>query len=369
MNRSNEKPGKENGRRYEKRSSGWKLLVLTLAALTILSACTSNKITSTEAEQNEKQAAEQGSGQKDNGDTSSNGQETGSADQEKVSPERLIDTLTNGSKEAVYNQFTPEMKQAVSLENLKSTADSFLKGVKSWKQAYRAEMNGLTEYAWTDDTGAKGIRVYYTDDQQIAGLSVVPLEAHPDTDSKLTQTEFHFPMKGDMFVFWGGQNVMANYHYEHEMQRYALDIVRTKDGASYQGDPKVNANYYAFGEPLYAAADGTVVDIKNDIEDNVPGVMNPDEAAGNYVVIDHGNKEYSITAHIKKGSVAVKKGDKVKQGDRIGDLGNSGNSSEAHLHFQVSNGPDLFTSQSLHIRWADQSQELIRGNTVQGLPE
>ncbi|WKL00462.1 M23 family metallopeptidase [Paenibacillus amylolyticus] len=63
------------------------------------------------------------------------------------------------------------------------------------------------------------------------------------------------------------------------------------------------------------------------------------------------------------------KGDKLKQGDPIGELGNSGNSSEAHLHFQVSDGPDLFTSRSINIRWADQSQQFTRGNTIQGLPE
>ncbi|MNP78728.1 Peptidase family M23 [compost metagenome] len=65
----------------------------------------------------------------------------------------------------------------------------------------------------------------------------------------------------------------------------------------------------------------------------------------------------------------MKKGDKVKQGDLIGELGNSGNSSEAHLHFQVSDGPDLFTSRSVNIRWADQSQQLTRGKTIQGMPE
>ncbi|PYE45543.1 peptidase M23-like protein [Paenibacillus barcinonensis] len=347
----------------------WKLLFLTMSAFVLLTACTSNKITSDEAEQAEKQASEQAAGQKDNSDTSSKETNPGVEDHKQVTPENLIATMTNGSKDAIYNQFTPEMKQAVSLEDFKLSADGFLQGTNAWKQVVHAEINGLKEYAWIDDSGTKGIRAYFTEDHQIGGLNITPLESYPDTDNKLTQTEFQFPMKGDMFIFWGGHSVLENYHYEHVTQRYALDIVRKVDGASYQGDAKVNANYYAFGQPLYAAADGTVVEIKNDIEDNVPGVMNPKEPAGNYVVINHGNGEYSITGHIKKGSVAVKKGDKVKQGDLIGDLGNSGNSSEAHLHFQVSDGPDLFTSRSLHIRWADQSQNLTRGNTVQGLPE
>lgn len=102
----------------------WKLLLLTVTAFAVLSACTSNKITSDEAEQAEKQATEQVTGQKENGDTPSNEQNAGSTDQQ-VTPDNLIDTLTKGSKDAIYNQFTPDMKQAVSLEDFKASADSF----------------------------------------------------------------------------------------------------------------------------------------------------------------------------------------------------------------------------------------------------
>ncbi|MNC48479.1 Murein DD-endopeptidase MepM [compost metagenome] len=80
------------------------------------------------------------------------------------------------------------------------------------------------------------------------------------------------------------------------------------------------------------------------------------------VVIDHGG-EYSFLAHLKQGSVTVKKGDSVKTGDVIGKAGNSGNSSEPHLHYQVSDGADLFSSRSLNIRWKDNLQPL-KGQTV-----
>ena len=95
-----------------------------MTACAVLSACTSNKITSDEAEQAEKQAAGQVTDQKGNGDTSDKEQNTDSTDQQ-VTPDNLIDTLTNGSKDAIYNQFTPDMKQAVALEGFKSSADSF----------------------------------------------------------------------------------------------------------------------------------------------------------------------------------------------------------------------------------------------------
>jgi murein DD-endopeptidase MepM/ murein hydrolase activator NlpD len=345
----------------------WKLLAIALGACVMLSACgNSNSITSEQAEQKSK---EQTTNVNEASESTHQEENSGTEVSAIITPDNFIDTLMNGSKDAIYSQMSPELKEALTLEQFKTSADQFLEGVSSFDLVVNAKVNHLTEFAWKDQTGTKGIQAYFTEANQIEGLLIQPLEPHEDTDQKFTNTEFQFPMKGEWYVFWGGNDVMSNYHYEHETQRYALDIIRTKEAFSYNGDLKVNENYYAFGEPLYAAADGTVVDIKNDIPDNIPGVMNPEHPAGNNVVIDHGNGEYSITGHIKEGSVAVKKGDKVKQGDLIGELGNSGNSSEAHLHFQVSDGPDLFTSRSVNIRWADQSQQLTRGNTIQGLPE
>ncbi|WP_238651896.1 M23 family metallopeptidase [Paenibacillus piscarius] len=288
---------------------------------------------------------------------------------QEITPDNFMDTLMKGSKENIYKQMSPELQGIISLDEFKSTADSFMEGVTSWNKVTEVKLNKLVDVSWKDQTGTKGIQASFTEDHQIAGLLIQPLERHDATDKALTKTTFQFPLKGEWFVFWGGNDVLSNYHYAHETQRYALDIIRTQDASSYQGDGKDNEDYYAFGEPLYAAADGKVVEVKNDIPDNTPGVMNAEAPEGNVVVIDHGNGEHSITAHIKQGSVAVKKGEHVKQGELIGHLGNSGNSSEAHLHFQVSDGPDIFTSRSLPIRWADQSQSLTRGNSFHGLPE
>ncbi|PYY27576.1 Uncharacterized protein PIL02S_04169 [Paenibacillus illinoisensis] len=343
----------------------WKLVAAALGACVLLSACGTTEL----SDQRERPSAEQTSSASPAAENT-NKDETNSAEEDvMITPEHFIDTLMNGSKEDIYNQMSPELKETISLEEFKTSVDSFTEGVTSWEQVTKVKMNNLMEHSWKDQTGTRGIQAYFAEDHQIDGLLIQPLETHEETDKAFTKTEFQFPMKGEWFVFWGGNDVMSNYHYAHETQRYALDIIRTKEDSSYQGEAAVNENYYAFGEPLYAAADGTVVEVKNDIPDNTPGVMNAEEPAGNVVVIDHGNGEYSITAHLKEGSAAVKTGDKVKQGDLIGQLGNSGNSSEAHLHFQVSDGPDLFTSRSVQIRWADQSQVLTRGKTFQGLPE
>lgn len=341
-------------------SNSWKGLAAVLGTCVMLSACATP-----EASEPQEQLPVEQTSSPAPAEEAANGAEEGAM----ITPDNFMETLMNGSKEDIYKQMSPELQGIISLDDFKTTADSFMEGVTSWNKVTEVKLNQLVDVSWKDQTGTKGIQASFTEDHQIAGLLIQPLERHEATDKALTKTEFQFPIKGEWFVFWGGNDVLANYHYAHETQRYALDIIRTQDASSYQGEGTDNEDYYAFGEPLYAAADGKVVEVKNDIPDNTPGVMNAEAPEGNVVVIDHGNGEHSITAHIKKGSVAVKKGDNVTQGDLIGHLGNSGNSSEAHLHFQVSDGPDIFTSRSLQIRWADQSQKLKRGNTFQGLPE
>ena len=70
---------------------------------------------------------------------------------------------------------------------------------------------------------------------------------------------------------------------------------------------------------------------------------------GNYVILDHGNSEYSVLVHLKKGSVRIKKGDKVKRGDIIAQVGQSGLSTEPHLHYEVVSSPDPFKQRGLPV--------------------
>jgi murein DD-endopeptidase MepM/ murein hydrolase activator NlpD len=90
-----------------------------------------------------------------------------------------------------------------------------------------------------------------------------------------------------------------------------------------------------FGQEIVADADGVVTDVVTGVKDNVPGVMNPLMAVGNFVMIKHANGEVSVFCHLKYESTRVKVGQQVKRGETIGLCGNSGNSSEAHLHYQI----------------------------------
>ena len=106
-----------------------------------------------------------------------------------------------------------------------------------------------------------------------------------------------------------------------------------------QGESRINEDYFAFGREILAPADGVVTDVITGVRDNVPGSMNPYSGLGNAVFVRHREHEVSVLAHFKLGSITVKVGDKVKRGQVIGLCGNSGNSSEPHLHYHLQNTP------------------------------
>ncbi|MGH7934822.1 MAG: M23 family metallopeptidase [Candidatus Binataceae bacterium] len=128
-------------------------------------------------------------------------------------------------------------------------------------------------------------------------------------------------------------------------QRFAIDWVKLgADGNTYQGDPRKNSSYYAWNVPIMAAADGRVIVVKDGVPENTPDPADPAKRAvvldlanlgGNHVVEDIGGGHYALYAHLRPGSITVKPGETVHRGQVIARLGNSGNSTEPHLHFQL----------------------------------
>jgi murein DD-endopeptidase MepM/ murein hydrolase activator NlpD len=150
-------------------------------------------------------------------------------------------------------------------------------------------------------------------------------------------------------VFWGGDSRELNHHHDSPNQRFAFDfLVVDEVGQSHQDDGKRNEDYYVFGKPVLAPADGVVTDVIMGVRDNTPGSMNPAFAGGNTVIVMHKEHEISVLCHFQQGSIRVKPGDKVKQGQILGLCGNSGNSSEPHIHFHVQNTP--ITSDATGLR-------------------
>lgn len=127
-------------------------------------------------------------------------------------------------------------------------------------------------------------------------------------------------------------------------QRFAVDWERIDaEGRLFRGEPKDPRSYHIYGAEILAVADGTVVAMRADLADQVPGALPPglplDEADGNFAVIDIGGGAFVLYAHMRPGSVRVRAGDRVRRGDVIGEVGNTGNSSAPHLHLHVMDGP------------------------------
>jgi murein DD-endopeptidase MepM/ murein hydrolase activator NlpD len=159
------------------------------------------------------------------------------------------------------------------------------------------------------------------------------------------KTAMSLPFKGEWYINAGGDTKEQNQHLEALAQRRAFDIViRDKNGKTYRNKGERNEDYYAFGQELYAPCAGEVIMAIDGLFDNVPGDMNRMYVPGNSVVIKSADSEYIFFAHFKQGSVKVKKGQKVTKGTLLGLCGNSGNSSEPHLHFHIQDGPDINTA-------------------------
>lgn len=264
----------------------------------------------------------------------------------------------------IYQQTSEKFRQNVSFAEFERLADSFNQGVKSYKLQTRLTIDKhVKRYVWTNGQKTKGIQIVFDKHGTIQALQLVPLLSFPKTDRIYTNNEYSMPIKENWMVFWGGTNQLINYHYLSENQRYAYDLVMTKNGRTHHGNPKKNKHYYAFGEEVAAPAGGKVIQVVEDIRDNIPGEMNAKQPLGNHVIIEHENGEYSLLAHFKENSISVKAGDYVERGEVLGLCGNSGNSSEPHIHFQVMDSPYFFEGNSVHIQFKSQ-EEPIQGDIV-----
>jgi murein DD-endopeptidase MepM/ murein hydrolase activator NlpD len=135
-------------------------------------------------------------------------------------------------------------------------------------------------------------------------------------------------------------------HAPRAAQRFAVDLFRADAaGRTSTGDPRANASYRAFGAEVLAVADARVAVAVDGVPDNVPDPneraveMSNETIAGNHVVLDLGGGRWAMYAHLRQGSVAVRAGDAVVRGQVLARIGNSGNSTEPHLHFHVADGP------------------------------
>jgi len=141
-----------------------------------------------------------------------------------------------------------------------------------------------------------------------------------------------------------GEWVVTQGHdgeYTHKSDwKYAWDFeISDNDDRTYKNEGNYCEEYYCYNKSVLAPADGIVEDVVNDIPENRIGTRNLEQNWGNTVVIKHSPALYTKLCHLKKDSIKLRIGDKVRQGDILGLCGNSGNSPVPHVHFQVQTTP------------------------------
>ena len=140
-------------------------------------------------------------------------------------------------------------------------------------------------------------------------------------------------------------------------QRFAYDFMKLGErGKAVQGDPSKNENWFGYGSEVLAVADGIISEAQDEIPENIPltpkrpiAIPSAKTVGGNFLILDLGNGNFAFYAHMQPNSLRVKVGDRVRRGEVLGRLGNSGNSDAPHLHFQISNDPSISDEKDCHL--------------------
>lgn len=173
--------------------------------------------------------------------------------------------------------------------------------------------------------------------------------------------EYRLPFKGRWFVMQGGDTLNVNHHMSVPAQWYGVDFAKV-GGPAMRSLVRTNgvnvADFYSWDEPVLSPVDGEVVSTVNDLPDNELGKKDPGNPAGNHVVVKVAANRFAFIAHLRKGSVTVKPGERVAAGHPIGKCGNSGNSDFPHVHMHVQDTPTLDKGTGQNVEFARISVEL-----------
>lgn len=212
------------------------------------------------------------------------------------------------------------------------------------------------------------LRFLYQNILQIAGLIYATIKYNENNISSVSdytpETKYSLPFKGKWYVVNGGITQDTSHSWDIFPQRFAYDfVIIDEQGNSYSGNKEDLHSYYCYGKDILAPADGKVIAIKNGFPDcrimsnGQPDPSTPD-IGGNRIIIQHSPTEYSAICHLLPNSITVQKGQTVKRGEVIAKCGNSGNTTEPHVHFQIQNTSHFYSSIGVPIFFSNIQTEL-----------
>jgi len=254
---------------------------------------------------------------------------------------RFVKSFNSRDYNAIIQDFNQKMLKDIPLKKAKELFSSIIDNYGKIEKLFPPRATSKLEAIFPAqfEKIKLDIKITLDNKNQITGLWILPAETNLYVPEK-NESQLELPFKEEWFVFWGGDTEELNQHKTVTNQQFAFDfLILDKEKKSYKYQGNKNTDYYAFGKKVLSPGKGIVTEIIDGVRDNNPRSMNPYSALGNTVFIQHNENEVSVIAHLKQNSIKVKVGDKVKVGQVIGLCGNSGNSTEAHIHYHLQNTP------------------------------
>lgn len=285
----------------------------------------------------------------------------------RVQGRELSASYARGDTAAIWPRMTPVMQRFMRGPDAFASFNASVRKRYGTEQALVSESVTLKDGAQTYERVARWSLVdapvhmqwAFDSEGRVDGFGV--FDAPPDAapaptvaeSDHVTRAVLHLPFDGEWHVARGGRKAEQNLHVAQPQQRFAYDLNIVRDGSSHRGTGESLADHYCWDQPIRAPARGEVVAVVDGKPDQAIGNLEQDDLPGNHVIVDLGNGEYALLAHVRAGSVRVRVGDKVEQGAELGRCGNSGNSSEPHLHFHLQDGPRLGEGAGLPAPFSD----------------
>ncbi|HEX2907716.1 MAG TPA: peptidoglycan DD-metalloendopeptidase family protein [Phototrophicaceae bacterium] len=260
----------------------------------------------------------------------------------------IVQLFLDNDIETLYDRLAVDFQAQVTLEQLQGYYDQLMAVTPIGDQVHTrtASISGMqlysAQHAWSDTDLA--LTAGFNEAGEVSYLNLQPVTALPEDPAADYESDviFQLPFEGLWYTFWGGDNALDNYHVDAPPQRHAYDFVIWRDGSTFTGEGTKPQDYYVYGQTILAPAAGEVITVVNDLPDMQPQVeTDAENPAGNHVVLQVAEDEYLFLAHMQPGSILVEEGDTVEAGQPIGLVGNSGNTSEPHLHIHLQNTSEL----------------------------
>jgi hypothetical protein len=287
--------------------------------------------------------------------------------QEKITPVAMKVTLLRKSQILSSTSYTAEGLKALVYQT--SAQPKLAEGSTPpkpifWPAALRIRYTGPADLA----VDAMRVEVDATigEGQARHGMVIVPVETYQQ------KTALICPFHGKGIILQAGA---TNGGHRNRSGQFAVDLFGLDESWSIMapGDGKQNGDYRGWERELIAPADGVVVHARDDRPDQPVGdTSDPRYYApeykqggdpGNFLVIDHGHSEFSMIAHFEAHSMLVKPGDHVRQGQALGKLGHSGDTSGPHCHYQLQAGPDWENADGLPFKFTNVDEPFLDRGT------